>query len=183
MEKATRGPKGIKYCTQKSNRMNKLGKRKRRKSFFLSSPAIYNFFFRHDKDARGKIDAKCKFSCLPGAIFIHEEDDGPGLGLGHELLHGLVKVLLLGVPFDLGRDGDADALPLGQGDEGGDALLAVLSLGRHRAHVGPPHGLGDLHHGLGLEVVGRHDPGKVLEAGLVGELGRRRRVADLRDLK
>ena len=39
-----------------------------------------------------------------------------------------------------------------------------------------------LHECANLEVVGRHDPGEVLEAGLVGELQRGGGVADLGDL-
>ena len=49
-------------------------------------------------------------------------------------------------PADLERDGDADAVLLGEADEGRDPLLAVLALGRHCAHVRPVHDLGDLHH-------------------------------------
>ena len=115
----------------------------------------------------------------PRPVLVDEEDDGPGLGPRHQLGHDLVKVLALGVARDLGTDGHADALPPRELLEGGDTLLAVLALGGHGGDVGPAHDLGDLDHGLGLEVVGRDDAGEELEAGLVRQLGRGRRVADL----
>ena len=120
---------------------------------------------------------------VPGVVFIHEHDNGPGLSPSAELVDDFVEVLLLGCPADLGRDCDADALLLGEVDERGNPFLAVLALRGHSAHVPPAHDLGDLDHGLGLKVVGRDDAGEVLETGLVAQLSRGRRVADLRNLE
>ena len=74
----------------------------------------------------------------------------------------------------LGADGDADALRLGERDEGGDALLAVLALRRHRRHVLPPHLLRYLDHrlkGFRLDSYSVHDgnPENLIQAyGVVG---------------
>ena len=55
-------------------------------------------------------------------------------------------------PADLEGHGDADAVLLGQADERRDALLAVLALRGHRAHVRPVHDLGNLDHGQRLKM-------------------------------
>ena len=71
---------------------------------------------------------------------------------------------------------------LGEPDERRNALLAVLALRGHRAHVRPVHHLGYLDHGQGLKVVRGHDPREVFEPRLVRQLDGRRGVADLGNL-
>ena len=65
---------------------------------------------------------------LPGPVFVDEEHDGPGLGGVAESVDNFVKILLFGVPSNLGRHRNADASLLGQTDEASDALLAILAL-------------------------------------------------------
>ena len=145
-------------------------------------------------------------SLSPGPVFVHKENHGPRLGLLEELLHnpGMkkaakctfmkvcrfphvlqvpVKVFPPGLPPNLDRHRHADPGLLCQRYERGDPLLPVLALSGHGADVLPSHGLGDLHHGLGLEVVRGNHTGKVLEAGLVAQDGGGRGVADLGDLE
>lgn len=68
-------------------------------------------------------------------------------------------------------------------DEGLHAALPVVALRGQRGHVVPLHGGDDVHHGLGLVGVGRYHAGEEVVAAVVAELGRRRGVADLRDLR
>ena len=61
-------------------------------------------------------------------------------------------------------------------------LLAVVALGGDGRHVLPVERADDVDDRLRLEVVRREDAAEEGEARLVAQLGRRRGVADLRDL-
>lgn len=68
-------------------------------------------------------------------------------------------------------------------DEGLHAALPIVALRGQRGHVVPLHGGDDVHHGLGLVGVRRYHAGEEVVAAVVAQLGRRRGVADLRDLR
>lgn len=72
---------------------------------------------------------------------------------------------------------------LGELREGLHPLLPVAALRGHGGHVAPAQGPDDVHHGLGLEGVGRNHPREEVVAPVVAQLRGRRRVADLWDLE
>lgn len=55
-------------------------------------------------------------------------------------------------------------------NEGVDAAFSVVPLRGHCGDVVPAHGLDNVHHGLGLVGVRRHNAGEEVVAGVVAEL-------------
>lgn len=67
--------------------------------------------------------------------------------------------------------------------EGLHSLLTVAALGGNGRDVGPAQGPDDVHHGLGLEGVGRNHPREEIVALVVAQLRGCRGIADLRNLE